>query len=65
MTGKFGVGRGLRKALEAFRFDPRPAGRRVPVRPVLGAEIKYFGRHRNGMIRDGVVRAVTPLRVNE
>jgi hypothetical protein len=35
--------------------------RRVPVRPVLGAEIKFFGRHRNGMIRDGVVRAVAPL----
>jgi hypothetical protein len=33
----------------------------VPVRPVLAAEIKYFGRHRNGMIRDGVVRAVASL----
>jgi hypothetical protein len=32
----------------------------VPVRPVLGAEVKYFGRHRNGMIRDGVVRSVAP-----
>jgi hypothetical protein len=28
---------------------------------VLAAEIKYFGRHRNGMIRDGVVPAVAPL----
>jgi hypothetical protein len=33
----------------------------LPVRPVLGTEIKFFGRHRNGMIRDGVVRAVMPL----
>jgi hypothetical protein len=28
---------------------------------VLGAEIKFFGPHRNGMIRDGVVRAVATL----
>jgi bifunctional non-homologous end joining protein LigD len=58
---QFGVGRRLREALEAIRLDPRPGGRRVPVRPVLGAEVKFFGRHRNGMIRDGVVRAVAPL----
>jgi bifunctional non-homologous end joining protein LigD len=58
---QFGVGRRLREALEAIRLDPRPGRRRVPVRPVLGAEIKFFGRHRNGMIRDGVIRAVAPL----
>ena len=56
---QFGVGRGLRKMLETIRLPARPGSRRVSVRPVLGAEIKYFGRHRNGMIRDGVVRAVT------
>jgi hypothetical protein len=28
---------------------------------MLMAEIRYFGRHRNGMIRDGVVRAVAPM----
>jgi hypothetical protein len=28
---------------------------------VTGAEVKYFGRHRNGMIRDGVVRAIAPV----
>jgi hypothetical protein len=33
----------------------------VPVRPVLGAEVRFFGRHRNGMIRDGVLRSVTLL----
>ena len=58
---QFGVGRRLREALEAIRLESRPGSRRVPVRPVLGAEIKYFGRHRNGMIRDGVIRAVAPL----
>jgi ATP-dependent DNA ligase len=58
---QFGVGRGLRNVLEAIRLDPRPGRRRVPLRPVLGAEVKFFGRHRNGMIRDGVVRGVAPL----
>jgi bifunctional non-homologous end joining protein LigD len=58
---QFGVGRGLRKALDAIRLEPRPGSRRVPVRPVLTAEVKFFGRHRNGMIRDGVVRALAPL----
>ena len=58
---QFGVGRGLRKVLETIRLDTRSGRRRVPVRPVLGAEVKYFGRHRNGMIRDGVVRAVAPV----
>jgi hypothetical protein len=28
---------------------------------MLAAEIKYFGRHRNGSIRDGVMRSVGPL----
>jgi hypothetical protein len=55
---QFGVGRALRELLDAIRLEPRPRSRRVPARPVLGAEIKYFGRHRNGMIRDGVVRAI-------
>ena len=58
---QFGVGRGLRKMLDAIRLEPRPGGRRVPVRPVLGAEVKFFGRHRNGMIRDGLVRAIAPV----
>ena len=58
---QFGVGRRLRELLNVIRLEPRPGRRRVPVRPVLGAEVKYFGRHRNGMIRDGVVPAVAPL----
>jgi bifunctional non-homologous end joining protein LigD len=58
---QFGVGRRLRELLETIRLPARPSSRRVPVRPVLGAEIKFFGRHRNGMIRDGVVRAIAPV----
>jgi bifunctional non-homologous end joining protein LigD len=58
---QFGVGRGLRKMLEAIRLESRRGSRRVSVQPVLAAEVKFFGRHRNGMIRDGVVRAITPV----
>jgi hypothetical protein len=31
------------------------------MQPMPTAEIKYFGRHPNDMIRDGVVRAVASL----
>ena len=37
---QFGVGRSLRQALEAIRLKPRPGSGRVPVRPLLTAEIK-------------------------
>jgi hypothetical protein len=47
------------KVFKKRRWGPRRS--RVPVRPVLAAEINFFGRHRNGMIRDGAVPAVTPL----
>jgi len=30
----------------------------------LMAEIKYFGRHKGGYIRDGVVKSVARLRTN-
>jgi bifunctional non-homologous end joining protein LigD len=39
---RFGVGRRLREVLEVIRLEPRPGGRGVPARPVLGAEIKFF-----------------------
>jgi hypothetical protein len=58
---QFGVGRRLRELLEVIRLPARPGSRRVPVRPVLAAEIKFFGRHRNDCIRDGVVRSVAPI----
>jgi hypothetical protein len=28
---------------------------------VLATEVKFFGRHRTGMIRDRVVRVVAPV----
>ena len=37
---QFGVGRRLREALDVIRLKPRPGSRRVPVWPVLTAEIK-------------------------
>ena len=58
---QFGVERRLREALEAIRLPARQGSRRVPVRPVLTAEVKFFGRHRNGWIRDGVLRSVASL----
>jgi hypothetical protein len=45
---QFGVGRRLREALEAIRLDRRSGSRRVPVRPMLTAQVKFFGQHRNG-----------------
>jgi bifunctional non-homologous end joining protein LigD len=57
---RFGVGNGLRHLLELIRLEPRPGSRTVPVRPVLAAQVKFFGRHRNGVIRDGVLRSVAP-----
>jgi len=58
---QFGVGRRLRELLDVIRLEPRPGRRRVPVRPVLGARSQVFWPHRNGMIRDGVIRAVALL----
>jgi hypothetical protein len=43
---QFGVGRRLRELLDAIRLTARPGSRRVSVRPMLSAEIKFFGRHR-------------------
>jgi hypothetical protein len=33
----------------------------TPVRPELALEVKYFGRHRSGVIRDGVIRSITKV----
>jgi bifunctional non-homologous end joining protein LigD len=55
---QFGVGRRLRELLQEIRIEER--GRRaVAVRPVLKARVKFFGRHRSGAIRDGVLQAVS------
>jgi hypothetical protein len=33
----------------------------VPAWPLLAAEVKFFGRHRTGAIRDGVLASVAPI----
>jgi hypothetical protein len=35
----------------------------VPIEPVLRADIKFFGRHPGGLIRDGVLLALLPAPV--
>jgi hypothetical protein len=38
---------------------PRSTGKAIHVEPHLRVSAKYFGRHRSGIIRDGVVREVS------
>jgi hypothetical protein len=45
-------------ALDLLRL-PRSTGKAIPVKPRLRVTAKFFGRHRSGIIRDGVVRTVT------
>jgi hypothetical protein len=40
---------------------PRSSGKAIPVKPRLRVSAKFFGRHRSGIIRDGVVREVGVL----
>jgi hypothetical protein len=60
---RFGVGRELRGALEEMRAGELRGGG-VAVEPWFKVTVRYFGRHRSGALRDGVlVRpgvAVTP-----
>jgi ATP-dependent DNA ligase len=54
-----GVGRRLLETLRDIRAPGRASvgnGNVTPVRPELALEVKYFGRHRSGVIRDGVIR---------
>ena len=52
---RFGfAGKGLWSELDCLRAGPSRKGV-VPVEPVLRANIKFFGRHRGGLIRDGVL----------
>ena len=56
---RFGfAGKGLWHTLDALRAGPRRKGGFIPVRLGLMAEIKYFGRFKGGLIRDGVVLSV-------
>jgi bifunctional non-homologous end joining protein LigD len=48
------AGKGLWSELDGLRRGPAKKSV-VPVSPGLCAEIKYFGRHRGGSIRDGVI----------
>ena len=58
---RFGVGRRRREALEEIRLSAPSGARTVPVRPLLAAEVKFFGRHRTGAIRDGVLTSVAAV----
>jgi hypothetical protein len=56
---RIGVGRRLLETLRDIRAPGRASvgnGNVTPVRPELALEVKYFGRHRSGVIRDGVIR---------
>ena len=55
---RFGLaGKGLWGALAALRDGPVDKGV-IAVRPTLQTEIKFFGRHNGGAIRDGVILSV-------
>jgi hypothetical protein len=52
---RFGfAGKGLWHELDRLRAGPPRKGV-IPVRLGLVAEIKFFGRHKGGWIRDGVI----------
>ena len=54
---RFFVGKGLWHLLNERRVAPPKRGI-VPVRLGLVADIKFFGRHKRGSIRDGVILSV-------
>jgi hypothetical protein len=61
---RIGLGRRLLETLRQIRAPGRAAvgnGNVRPVRPELALGVKYFGRHRSGVIRDGVIRSITPI----
>jgi bifunctional non-homologous end joining protein LigD len=55
---QFGVGKGLWTALDALREGAADDRGVVPVRSEITLTVKFFGRHRGGAIRDGVVVGV-------
>lgn len=59
---KFGfAGMGLWQALDVIRTGP--AGRVVPVKPLLWATVKFFGRYKtSNAIRDGVLLGMPRVR---
>jgi bifunctional non-homologous end joining protein LigD len=61
---KFGfAGKGLWEPLSAIRSGPPGRGGIVPVKPLLSATVKFFGRYKtSGAIRDGVLLGTARLR---
>ena len=47
--------KGLWATLDQLRLGSTDRLGIVPIEPVLVARVKYFGRHRGGAIRDGVL----------
>jgi hypothetical protein len=61
---RIGVGRRLLEMLRELRAPGRAAvgnGNATPVRPALALEVRYFGRHRSGVIRDGMIRSINAM----
>jgi hypothetical protein len=52
--GRFGVGRELRAVLEELQTGAVRDGV-VAVEARLSMSVRYFGRHRSGMLRDGLL----------
>ncbi len=50
----FGVGRAMLDVLAPLRRGEAVNGR-VAVAPEIEVKVRYFGRYRNGLIRDGVL----------
>jgi hypothetical protein len=48
----------VRELLQEIPIEDQ-SGRTVAVPPALKARVKFFGRHRSGAIRDGVLQAVS------
>jgi bifunctional non-homologous end joining protein LigD len=61
---KFGfAGLGLWQALDVIRGGPAGRGGVIPVRPMLSARVKFFGRYKtSGAIRDGVLLGMPKMR---
>lgn len=53
--------KGLWRALDTLRAGAADQDGVVPIEPELSAEVKFFGRHKGGAIRDGVLLSVEEL----
>jgi ATP-dependent DNA ligase len=56
---RFGfAGKGLWGRLDTLRAAPADKDRVVPIEPALTVQVKFFGRHKGGALRDGVLISV-------